>query len=157
MEDNNPGALILILLFGGLAVWWLLNKKTATPVAPPGAPCAVGVSYQGVGTSIPCSVVGAGIKAVQTDVNYAATGLAAPFNTPNTTSSAYLLRLASDANKSGTVATRPPGGWKPAPKGPPLPPGATNIVTQDSSGVYHLEVVQLSPIPGAPASVISIN
>jgi hypothetical protein len=155
MEDNNTGAILLIVILGGLAVWWLLNRKSQA-VAPPPAPCAVGVSYMGTGASIPCTAIGQGIKLAGQYVDLGKSLLSNPLGgNTDTTSAAFLQRLAIDANKRGLVAIRPKPGQFGIPTGPPLPPGAINVVFTNTSGRPELDVIQQYSLPGAPPGIIS--
>jgi hypothetical protein len=58
--DDDMFPILLIVLLGGAAVWYILNRKPATPVAVP-PPCTVG--YQGV--SVSCAAIGQGVKVLE--------------------------------------------------------------------------------------------
>jgi hypothetical protein len=62
MKDNFLPVLV-ILGFGGIVIYLMTRPVAAAPVvAPPQQQC--GASYAGTGVSVPCSLVGEGIKDV---------------------------------------------------------------------------------------------
>jgi len=61
--DDDTITILLVVLLGGAAVWYLLSRKAdATAVAK--EPCKVAGSYQGTGLSVPCSAVSDVVNAV---------------------------------------------------------------------------------------------
>lgn len=67
MKDNFLPILV-ILGFGGIVIYMLTRQQSivaAPVVAPPQQQC--GASYGGTGVSVPCSLVGEGIKTLYND------------------------------------------------------------------------------------------
>lgn len=59
MDDYLP--LLVIVGLGGLVIYFLTRQQQVIP-PPVAAPSQCGASYLGVGASVPCSLLSAGIK-----------------------------------------------------------------------------------------------
>lgn len=127
MDNKDLPIVLLIVLFGGVAVWWILKNKTPAPPAAVKTPCNVSGGYQGVGLSVPCGELEKAVSGV----------LALPgkvlSNLPGFGGGSMPTSLKDQvdaANNRGVIWTSSmfTSGWSGAINPQPLPPGAKNAI-----------------------------
>lgn len=67
MNDYLP--LLVILGLGGIVIYVLTRQQQQPPVVDKSAMANCGASYLGVGASVPCEYLAAGIKTLTSDVS----------------------------------------------------------------------------------------
>jgi hypothetical protein len=69
MNDYLP--LLVVVGLGGFVIWYLTRQQTPPPVVNTTATQQCGASYLGVGASVPCQLLAAGIKQLSADAQAA--------------------------------------------------------------------------------------
>lgn len=159
--DGDTGIVLLVVLLGGVVVWYVLNQKPAGASSVNKAPCVVGGSYGGTGISLPCSFVSGAVQElgkIPSTITQGVSGILGGGPPSDRTSAAYrdyLQRIAQTANSKGVVAIAPQSGsWRMQTSTVRLGSGQSNVVGQLPSREYFLQVLNVYQGPALRATPV---